>query len=189
MPKSAFYEQGVHVGEVTKQGLAKAKTGTPQFVLGVKILGVATGDGSYNPHRDSYERTVYMALTEKTLPYVESKLQKLGFAGNSLGQLDPSHPQHQSFVGAQVDLYCKHEYDNTGNTVEKWDIATGSGITGDLLDQRDVRQLDALFGRMLRPGTATQKPVQTIAPSQLQNPTNGQYFPASEGITDDDIPF
>lgn len=190
MPNGPFYGEGVHVVQITKQGLTKASTGTPQFVLSAKILGAPTGDGGYLPHQQQYERTLYMALTENTMQYVMPKLETLGFQGSSMGQLDPSHPSHQSFVGGQVDLYCKWENDPKGGQREKWQISTGPGSLGDPLDQREVRQLDALFGRMLKPAHGGPVAVQA---QRDHKPASGQYFPPPHTdetqITDDDIPF
>ena len=174
MPKLT-YEQGLHLGQVVEQGLTKAKTGTAQFVLKIKILGVPDGEGSYVAHREQYDRTIYMALTEKTMPYVKENLERLGFEGTSLGQLDPAHAQAQKFTGKQVEVWCKHERDQQGELRERWQISTGGGSLGDPLDQREVRNLDGLFGRMSRPSTPT--------------PIRSEPYGDGTGISDDDIPF
>lgn len=172
-----FYDIGVHVGEVISQGLTKANTGTPQFILRVKILGIPEGE-TYSTHRTQYERSIYMALTEKTMQYVVPKLQQLGFTGQSISQLDPSHPHHQSFVGNQVDLWCAHENDTKGGVREKWSISRPqSEMQITPLDSKQVRELDSLFGKALGKS----------APSEVATKSNSRDD--SLEITDDDIPF
>ena len=170
-----FYQQGVYVVEVVGQALGKAMTGTPQFILRFKVLGTPVPDSdSFDSVSQQYERTLYMALTEKTAPYVKENLEKLGFNGGSITILDPGHAQHQSFVGNQIDMYCKHEADQNGNVREKWQISRGAGgIKADPLDQREMRQLDALFGKN------ASKPTLHIRP----------HVETGAEITDDDIPF
>jgi len=173
MANGPFYSVGLHVGEITKQGLSKTSTGKPQFVLGVKILGQPSADGVV-PWQQQYERTVYMVLTDKTIDFATENLKRLGFTGTSLSQLDPSNATFQSFKGNQVELWCKHEPDQQGQMRERWQVSNGgiNAISGDPLDQREMRQLDTLFGRALRTGTPP-------SPSAYTNTE----------ITDDDVPF
>lgn len=179
-----FYDVGPYIGEILQQGLTTASTGTVQFVLRVKVLGVPAGDG-YTPNRQQYERSIYMALTEKTESFVVPILQKLGFHGGSLATLDPGHPQHQSFLGDQVDLWCSHNDDGKGGTREQWSVSM-EGAQRELVpvDPKKLRQLDALFsksfsGSKAKPARAKEEP----APEKA-------YFTAdSQEITDDDIPF
>lgn len=178
MPSKPFYEIGPHVGEVISQALAEAGTGTAQFVLRVKILGTPTNDGSYESHKTQYERTLYMALTEKTMSWVAPALVQLGFKGTQVSQLDPSHPQHQSFVGDQVDLWCGHREDNKGGWRENWNISNQTERERTPLDAKKTRQLDSLFGKALKQsGAAPATPPPTA--TRQNNPE----------ISDDDIPF
>jgi hypothetical protein len=180
MANKPYYDIGVHMGEVISQGLTKASTGTAQFILRVKILGVPDGT-NYVAHSVQYERSIYMALTEKTMQYVVPKLQQLGFTGQSISQLDPSHPHHQSFVGNQVDLWCAHENDDKGGVREKWNISRPqSAMEITPLDSKQVRELDSLFGRALR---------QAGTPVLAGGATKINHENEPLGITDDDIPF
>jgi hypothetical protein len=174
MANAPYYNEGLHVGTVLGQGLSEAGTGTAQFLLRVKVLGEVTGDdGSYQPSDRQYERSIYMALTEKTRDFVVDNLKLLGFDGSSMAQLDLSHPKAVSFVGKQVDLWCKHDAYN-GKTSEKWSLAMPRKEM-ESLDAKKMRQLDSLFGKAL-----ASKPKSTKPEDENQDPTQ---------ITDDDIPF
>lgn len=163
---SIFYQEGPYVGEIISQALGKAKTGTPQFILQFKVL-----DGG-----PVYTRTIFMAITEKTVEFVVAALEKLGYGAGTFGALDPSHPNHESFVGRQIDVYCRHENDQNGNLREKWSISRGaSAFKVDPLDNRELRKLDALFGKQLPKPAPVSSPPRPLADGTV--------------ITDDDIPF
>lgn len=186
MANGPFYESGKYIGKVIQQGFTKAKTGTTQFVLRVKVLGYPNEDGSYTPDAHQYERTIYMPITDKTIDFVAQTLEYLGYNRPGFGPLDPSHPQHQSFVDNQVDLYCAHEADQNGEQRERWriDRGMGSGAKLDPLSPKEVRELDALFGKAIRPaGTSAPS---TPSPAK-SNPND--FVLAGTEITDDDIPF
>lgn len=177
MPNGPFYAPGAYIAEVVNQGFNKAKTGNQQFVLQVKILGTPDGD-SMMPCEQQYDRTIYMTLTEKTAPYVVEALRHIGYTGNSFGPLDPSHPQHHSFVRQQIDVFCKHEADQQGTVRDKWQISTGApALKVEPLTPKDIRDLDSLFGRELKSKGAQPVPARA---AQQANATV---------ITDDDIPF
>lgn len=175
----AYYDEGVHLGEVLQQGLTEAKTGTAQFVLKVKILGATEASDpmdEFAPHGQQYERTIYMPLTDKTVEFVVPQLQTLGFTGKSLGQLDPSHPSHQSLVGVRAKLWCGHKPDQSGDIREKWSISRESAPVTPL-EPKKLRQLDALFGKALQGG------------AKLTPQPSSRVAVADQGITDDDLPF
>jgi len=152
-----YYDMGVHVGEFTQQALSKAKTGNFQIVFKVKILGEPDGEESYTPHKNQYERTIYMTLTAGTAAFVTEALERIGFTGTSFSTLDPFHPNYQSFKGQQVNLWCKHETGQDGVLREKWSIsnnASSKPIEATALSAKELRQLDALFGAALKGKTA-----------------------------------
>lgn len=171
-----YYEVGVHVGRVIQQALTESNGGTPQFLLRVKVLGRGLADGSYEPHGQQFERSIYLPLTEKTLEWVVPQLQAIGFTGRSIAQLDPDHPQAHSFVGQDIDLYCgRDEY--KGVEKEKWGISSGpKEFVSKTLDPKALRKLDALFGKALGSKAV---PVKPTAPD-VEDDTE---------ITDEDIPF
>lgn len=178
MPSNGpFYQSGVYVAEITAQALSKASTGTTQFVLRFKVLGTPSEDGSFFPDAHKYERTIYMAITEKTIPYVTETLEALGYGAGGFGPLDPSHSNHESFVGNQIDVYCKHEPDKNGDLRERWQVSRpNAGIKVIPLEAKEVRELDALFGKSLKGKTkSSPQPAVAVMDSMV--------------ITDDDIPF
>lgn len=143
---SVFYSQGVYKCEVVGQGLSSSKTNNPQIWLRVLIL-----ESVDHPEErwDQYERTIYWTLTEKTVDFVVEKLEFIGFAGQSFRDLDPATDGFHSFVGQQIECYCKHEtYD--GKEREKWDLSNPGAMAPDPLSESDARRLDALFGRKLK---------------------------------------
>jgi len=160
--KGPHYDQGIHVGEVLQQGLTKAATGTFQFVLTIRVLGVADprDPTSYTPHRNQFQRSIYMAITEKTVEYVVPSLETLGYEGSTFGALDPGHPEHQSFVGKTFDFLCTHEADQEGNMRERWSVARTAKLPElKPLESREMRQLDALFGKALAGKGKKKEPV------------------------------
>ena len=99
---------------------------------------------------DAGERSVFMSLTEKTVDFVKRNLRQLGFTGDSMSQLDPRHPQHQSFEGQELEFWCGHDEYN-GQTKEKWSISSPrKGVEIQELDGKKARALDALFGSALK---------------------------------------
>ena len=172
-----FYKEGTYLGEVTDQAISKSSTGTFQFVLRFKVLAQKSEDGQFYDLDKQYERTMYRAITDKTVEYVVKEVQAMGYEGNGWAGLDPSTPGYHSFAGKEIEVVCKHdEYDN--NISEKWEFprgATSKALEVKHLDSSEKRQLDAMFGKALK-GSA--KPTPRPAPAQ-----------AAAVITDDDVPF
>lgn len=183
---SAFYQAGRYRCEVTQQAMVKASTGTPQFVLKVRIIGIYTAPNDVDELQQQYERSIYRSITDKTMPYVLRDLDALGFQGGSLAALDPHNPTHQSFVGIAVDCMCKHGKDQqTGDDKERWSLAwanqESTAIEGEGLKGSDYRLLDALFNKAAKGTTAAKpKPAPVAAPA-----VNG----AGVAVDDDDVPF
>ncbi len=175
---SIFYQPGRYRCEVTQQGMTKAGTGTAQFVVVVRVLDIYTGPNSIEPMDRNYERTIYRAITEKTMPYLQKELDALGFTGGSLRLLDPKNGEFQDFRGMQVDCICKHEPGKDGELRERWSIAwayDATEIQGEELAASDYRALDALFGKAN--GKPAAKPTPKPAPV------------APADVDDGDVPF
>lgn len=187
---STFYDAGRHECEITQQAMTKASTGTVQLVLRFRVLRMVCANGELENVSQQYERTSYRAITKNTMKYLERDLEALGFTGDSLRELDPANPTHESFVGKVLDFNCAHEKDQKGDLREKWSVAwedqrQSSAIEGTAVDPQAYRQLDALFSRN-KGGASAQRQ----QPSQRQR-TIAEHRPLTEGdpITDDDISF
>lgn len=170
-----FYTPGSYIAEAVSQGFSKSRKGNQQFVLRFKVLGTPDGD-SIMPVAQEYERTCWMPITEKTAERVADALRQIGYTGKSFGPLDPNHPQHFSFTGNQIEVYCQHETDLNGILREKWQISTNApALKVEPLSPKDIRELDSLFGKELAKGATATAPARSA--------------PTSTVITDDDIPF
>lgn len=201
--KGPWYDEGLHCAEILGQTLSENDKGTPQFALSVRILGVPTDAGTFDAHEKQMQRTVWMYLTKGTMPFVKEKLELLGFNGTSLAQLDLSHPKAISFVGNQVDLWCKHEKNLKGELQERWSISTGMpAVVLPPLSGKKMRELDALFGKGLKANanavpakTATRREVkaedenQEEPPAREEPPLSAYNDPEQFQATDDDIGF
>lgn len=133
-----FYEQGQYRGEIMQTALGKSENkGTPQFVVKVKVQAKYVGDGEVDVKES--ERTVYLSMTEKSMPYVVKKLKAAGYEGSTTRELIA-----HDFTGRPVELNCTHEAGQSGGDREKWDLAWGETEVKPL-DDKDMSTLDALF--------------------------------------------
>lgn len=164
-----FYDIGLYQGRVVSQGITQAKTGTPQFALRIKVLGPVESDGTFTPSKVQYERTIYMALTEGTKPFMVETLAILGFTGDKITQLDPSSPNHQTFVGNDYDFWCSHKQlqDGSGER-ERWQVSKGPQVMElKPLDPKAARQLDSLFGAALKGNKKATRSSTTLEPDGM----------------------
>lgn len=177
-----FYAPGDYVGSVTSQGFVKAKTGTMQFVLKFKVLGTPDplAPESYITAPTQYERSIFRSITEKTMEYFLEDLQALGFTGDSFRLLDPGTQGFHDLRGRIIDVQCQHENDVNNEAREKWSVLRGSGKKIEAADPKELRQLDALFGKSLK-GLKKDVPPKEAA-------ANGGD-PRYAGVSDDDVPF
>jgi hypothetical protein len=177
MANGPYYPEGAYVGEIMKQGFGETSNGNPQFFITCQVIGYPDKNNPDNlvpfpSNVKSYERTIFRVINEKTIDFAIEDLQQLGFEGTSFRELDPSSPNHQSFVGNMVDLYCKHE-SYEGKVNERWQLSRPLGsLEVKPLESTKLRQLDTLFGAALRekqraagktPKPATQTLAQTLA--------------------------
>lgn len=175
---SLAFEQGTYIGRITNWGLSKAKTGTPQFFVSFQPLGridQSRPDDMNNliPCAD-FERTVFRAITEKTVEYFAKDLTQLGYPHSTFDYLDREHPQAHDFDGQEIRVLCKHD-SYMGKEKEKWEFAwSGDGFTPTSIDRTGVKELNAMFGKHLKKGpAATSRPAPT-------KPTNGKSPKAAE---------
>lgn len=184
MANSPYYEAGRYEGQITSQGFVKAKSGNTQFVLRFVVKGKidpANPDNMFSVP-NQYERTVYRALTEKTIEYFFEDMNSLGIEGlESFTELDPSTDGFIDLKGRTADFNCQHE-DSEGGKREKWFIARrGAGATKavESIATSEVKSLDRLFGKHLK-----KSPAATTPRLAVQQPAV-----SSAVITDEDIPF
>jgi len=167
--------------QITDQGLSEAKTGTLQVVIKFRVLRCTQPAGEV---AEQYERTVYLAVTEKTFQYLIPKLEAIGYNRDGLRFLNLEDPQHHDLRGQEVEMYCQHENDNTDATKqrEKWDIAARQSKALDLTpaDAKALRTMDALYGRARKNAGLTSKPA-SARPVPVE--------PDGLGIDDSEIPF
>lgn len=176
-----YYARGAYKAEIVAQGLGESSTGNPQFWLQVRILECL--EPAAQPV-EQYDRTIFWSITEGTVEFVCEKLKRLGFTGDKFSQLDPNDPACQSFVGQEVELFCKLEtYE--GKEREKWDLSRGapSGPNVTPLDATAARKLDTLFGRKLKEAMRGTAPKANGTAVKVAEPV------AAAPVNDDGIPF
>jgi hypothetical protein len=146
-----YYAKGRYLCRIIGQGFSEAKSGTPQFFIRFVVGGAVdprNPKGDILPVEQQYERTMYRALTEKTMDFVLEDIRQLGYQGTKLSDLDPATLGFHSFDGREVEMYCNHEtYE--GQTREKWGIGR-EGLAPPPMEQSKVKALDQLFGKYAR---------------------------------------
>jgi hypothetical protein len=174
---------------VTGQALGKSKNkGTTQFVLQFTVLGKVN---PADPEGDLLEcpqgeRSIYMYITAKTADFVAKNLQDLGYDRTSWADLNPDNPGHFDFTGVQFAASCTHE-EYEGELKERWGLARTGMFDNTPLEAKEVRQLDALFGKALKGGSAPKQ--QALSEKDAEQPEiaiNEEGEPIS---VNDDIPF
>jgi hypothetical protein len=209
----AYYKnECAYWGRVTKQAMGKTSNGNPQFVLSFMVLGEINPldpQGDLIPCQNN-ERSVYRVITDKTVDYAMDDIAALceakGCDGiSSFRSIDPTRAEFtHDFVGTELAFYCKHgEYQ--GKVSEKWQISRGSGASaGEPMDDKEMRQLDALFGKRLKdtkPAAAKRSVAANVPEKNKRNTAAAvaAQAPLSEGPAPwdeneapapaDDIPF
>lgn len=171
------FQMGRYSGEIVSHVIESAKTGTEQLVIVVRV----DQDGFGNPV-NSANRTIFLAITPKTIDYLIPKLRSAGFTGNDFTPLLNSQFEKSEIIGNRVTLFCKHEPDRAGEMRERWDILPNTQRQANPVSTNSLRNLNSLFGRKFRE-------FPTNAPNQLSQ----QQAPQSEGYAnvgfDDDVPF
>jgi hypothetical protein len=182
MANAPHYAKGRYLVEITDQGLTKASTGNFQIVLRFKVL-----EGT-QPQCDveQYERTAYLAITDNTVEYLTPKLAALGYNHDSLRHLNLQDSNPHDLRGTQVEFFCKHEQDRNNEWRERWDVVTGgAGKPLELKppDQRELRTLDAMFGRVRKANGAAAPRRQAVSTNSAPDSAYAQE------LTDADVPF
>ena len=192
-----FFEAGRYWAKVIGQQFGEAKTGNPQFVLRIAILGKLD---PVDPKGDliscpSGERTIWRTITDKTIDRFIQDLQTLGFKGTSFSQLEPKGDNYHNLSGTEVPVYCEHETSNqTGELREQWGIVNEGGAPQvKELDPKGIRKLDALFGKQLKalsaPEAASAAPQGKPPKPAPERSDRGQALQKAAAERDDGIPF
>jgi hypothetical protein len=182
---SVFYQKGLHVGECVGQWLDSPQGKSPYFALKFNILARVEGEKEYPV--ESGERTVYLYLTDKALDMTTDVLTHLGYDKDTLRFLDPNREGFYNFAGKRCDLWCKHEEYN-GEQKEKWSVSMPFADATPL-DDKELRRLDALFGKALktrRPFPTAPAEPEPVAAAPSSKPVKADRPPPP---TDDDLPF
>lgn len=197
MAKALYYEPGRYWGKVTNQQLGVSGSGNAQIVITFRVLGKvnpADPDGDLLPCLNEYERSVFRTITDKTIEWVQQDLEKLGFDGDSFGQIDLQHSHCCDLRGTELAFSCTHEADNraeyAGVLRERWSIASDSGAPQvKPLDSKALRQLDAMFGKSLK---AIKKNGKKAEPAEELPPLTAANLAAETAAAiakDDGVPF
>ena len=180
----AYYQKGLHVGKCIGQwmGQSESENKTPYFALRFIITGRVEGDSVRSVEQN--ERSVYLYLSDKALDMTTDVLAFLGYDKDSLRFLDPANENFHNFAGKECDLWCKVEEWN-GDTREKWNISLPLDREITPIDDKELRRLDALFGKSIKGKRA---PAQAIP--QEQTSTAVADRPARQAPPPgNDIPF
>lgn len=161
-----FYDEGRYKGVVAAQALGKSSTGNTQFVLTFDILGGIDPTQPDTLIRVAQgQRSIFRSITEKTIDWFVDDLKFLGYSRSSFQPLDPSHANHHSFKGQEIEVECKHK-EYQGEWREQWNLVTdGGGFKIEPADNASLRKLDSLWGKKLG-GSATPEPKKSATPQK-----------------------
>lgn len=175
----AYYEPGLHLARVSKQGWTESKTKKAMLVFEVAILAKVVpdqeGNESYEDLAPSqYDQTLRIVVdsdSPDSLDYAMRKLRYAGFDGDSFADLN--------LEGREVRVRNDpQEY--KGKLCDSWDFALPPReSTAAPLDNSAARKFDALFGRRLKDGAQPKaaKPEPEAAP------------PRGAATPNDEVPF
>ncbi len=193
MSMQLAFGPGTYRGKITRWGVGKAGTGTPQLSVTVQILGkVDTSDSESGLlPAPNYERTIFRAITEKTIDYVIADLRRLGYDRDGFADAQPESPTAFDFFGIECNVVCEHD-SYQGKAKERWSFGGGT-FEQVPLEPNVVKSLDALFGKKFKESRKT-SPVQPMgqpAMSQEAAATAAKTFdaPPAPMMDSDSIPF
>jgi hypothetical protein len=192
MPSYApHYQPGRYWGKIIDHAVGQTKNGHPQIVIRFAVIGgvnPADPEGELINVGVSQERTMYRVITDKTVPYVQEDMKRLGLEG-SPRQLDLNEDCAVDIRGKELAFFCKHEptQDNSGLR-EVWSLAMERKPI-ERLDAKGLRALDAMFGKAKPPKSNGDKPAQR--PEVGPGVSNSQRAAAANAAdaNDGSIPF
>lgn len=182
------YQKGLYLAKVAGQMLSKSSNkGTDQFVL--TFYPIAEIDRETREHYDCEdgERSLFFYLTENTIKRVVEDLRSLGFDRNSFLDLDPSTPNHFSFVDKEIEVECDLEtYE--GKERERWRLAGAGGMQLKPMEDSDKRRLDALFGKCLKSSPPATTPASVPLPAIDQPKMTKEKFKKTKSSQEASVP-
>lgn len=202
---SLDYDKGVYSVECIECALGKNSKGNPMITLKVQVQDYVLPDGSLQPEQKQYERRIYMSVDPNDDASIEETAIRLRCAGWQ-GSRFESLPN--DMVGLRFHADCWHSTNKgsdpkyAGQMEEKWAIHNpdrkGNFESKPLEHDPSVaRSMNALFGKVLKSGQASQgsakPPVRQPAQSRPA-PTPADQSRGFEGRgddepPDDDVPF
>lgn len=150
---SVHYDQGNYAVLLKAQVLSETKTGKPQIITTFQpthiedpSVPVDTDERWKKLSCETYQRSAYWVITEKTMKFLPDKLAKVEVKIESFKEIgkDPD------LLDRQVVMVCSHE-EYKGEPKERWDVPRdSSGIDAPPpLNAAATARLDALFGKHL----------------------------------------
>jgi len=187
---AVHYAPGTYPAKITGQDIIETEYG---FQLAIRIM----------PQDGEYERTVFLGLTNadgspasfewegETINVADQTLDVVAYLGlpdGHISKLSPTHPEHFSLIGLQVEAYCSHKAKQDGSQVERWRINTPRALPGKPAETNSLKKLDSLFGKALK---AKQKERGGEPPAAAETPPVDLKAETDKAVskTGDDIPF
>ena len=160
---AAHYDQGDYDVKFSSQQFGQTEGSEPKPFFALTFQPMARIDIETGDRNDvnGPVRTMRLFLSQKAAPHTIRKLRELGWEGSSFNDLNPNNNEHHSFVGQIAIVRCQHE-EYKGEPQEKWDFPHEGGLNIKAIDDKGMRQLDALLGKQLK---ETAKP-KSSAPKQ-----------------------
>lgn len=128
---------------VVDYGVYQASTGQQFLTVFVDFRLL----GRYNPSGQledcpPEERSLYRAITEKTIRWVLADLKAIGFDRDSFTFFDPETPGAVNLYGREIEVVCDHE-DYQGSPRERW--AVRRDRAREKVGSAELARLDALY--------------------------------------------
>ncbi len=160
---SKSFAEGVYSGMVLDHRLEKASTGTPQFVMSVRIVGKVGDDGQVQPCPSAERSFKHSIGNEASIQRLSLELRRV-LHFSDLNQLAHKEPGGSGLVGKTIKLTCYLE-PLDGRMVERWGILRSEPLAAD-----EVQSLQCRFGDVLQRMNARFAP-----------PANGSSEPSAGG--------
>lgn len=141
-------ELGIYNAVPVKGVLTKSSTGNPQMAVTMRVTHIER-NGDWDELPEAKERTLYVSLTDASMPHARKKLAMLGFNGNFT---TPGFGPDMIALKHWEDVY-------NGKKTNKWDLAEFDGaIDHAPADDDTVRRMNSLWQ-----ATTPQRPAGAMA--------------------------